>query len=123
MADSAKKKKTGTKKPGKQGTGTSAKGRAGSGRSGYEEEESGFMRAEVIIICSFAVAVLLFLSNFHLCGTLGEVLRSFQLGVFGALGYIIPPVLFVGTCFHLSNRGNRHAAPHRACHELFLRGD
>ena len=96
MADSAKKKKTGTKKPGKQGTGTSAKGRAGSGRSGYEEEESGFMRAEVIIICSFAVAVLLFLSNFHLCGTLGEVLRSFQLGVFGALGYIIPPVLFVG---------------------------
>ena len=110
VADSAKKKKTGTKKPGKQGTGTSAKGRAGSGRSGYEEEESGFMRAEVIIICSFAVAVLLFLSNFHLCGTLGEVLRSFQLGVFGALGYIIPPVLFVGTCFHLSNRGNRHAA-------------
>ncbi len=109
MADSAKKKKTGTKKPGRQKTSPSSKGRGSSGRGGYEEE-SGFMRAEVIIICSFAVAVLLFLSNFHLCGAFGEVLRSFQLGVFGALGYIIPPVLFVGTCFHLSNRGNRHAA-------------
>ena len=28
----------------------------------------------------------------------------------GVLGYIMPPVFFVGTCFHLSNRGSRHAA-------------
>ena len=70
----------------------------------------GFMRAEVIIICSFAVAILLFLSNFRLCGVFGDVLRSVQLGLFGMIGYLLPIMLFVGTCFHLSNQGNIHAA-------------
>ena len=68
------------------------------------------MRAEVIIICSFAVAILLFLSNFRLCGVFGDVLRSVQLGLFGMIGYLLPIMLFVGTCFHLSNQGNIHAA-------------
>ena len=68
------------------------------------------MRAEVVIICSFAVAVLLFLSNFRICGAFGEILRGIQLGIFGAAGYVMPLVLFVGTCFYLSNKGNIHAA-------------
>lgn len=75
-----------------------------------QEEDEGFMRAEVIIICSFAVAVLLFLSNFGICGAVGAVLRGVQLGIFGTLGYVAPLILFVGTCFYLSNRGNLHAA-------------
>ena len=115
MADSSKKKKTHTGKPGRpKGSGaakagTSSRAKGNTAREEYEEE-SGFMRAEVMIIGSFAIAVLFFLSNFHLCGALGEVLRSFQLGMLGVLGYIMPPVFFVGTCFHLSNRGSRHAA-------------
>ena len=48
------------------------------------------MRAEVVIICSFAVAILLFLSNFKLCGVVGDVLRGVQLGIFGIVGYIFP---------------------------------
>ena len=32
-----------------------------------QESETGFMRGEVLLIASFALAVLLFLSNFHLC--------------------------------------------------------
>ena len=68
------------------------------------------MRAEVVIICSFAVAILLFLSNFKLCGVVGDVLRGVQLGIFGMVGYLFPILIFVGTCFHLSNQGNIHAA-------------
>lgn len=73
-------------------------------------EESGFIRSEVIIIASFAVAVLLFLSNFHLCGMAGDFLREVQLGSFGMMGFLVPILLFVGTCFYLSNKGNPIAA-------------
>jgi len=71
-----------------------------------EEPNDSFIRAEVLIIASFAAAVLLFLSNFHLCGVAGDFLRSVQLGVFGFTGFIAPLLLFVGTTFYMSNRGN-----------------
>ena len=43
-----------------------------------EPEQDSFIRAEVMIIVSFAAAVLLFLSNFHLCGVAGDFLRGVQ---------------------------------------------
>nr|WP_252198584.1 DNA translocase FtsK [Clostridium sp. MCC353] len=58
------------------------------------------------MIVSFAISVLLFLSNFKLCGMAGDFLRGVQLGVFGMVGYIFPLLLFVGTCFYMSNQGN-----------------
>ncbi len=72
----------------------------------YEEEIPAFLQAEVMIILSFAAAVLLFLSNFHLCGVVGDVLRRLQLGLFGVVGYIIPFLVFIGTSFYTANRGN-----------------
>ena len=44
-----------------------------------EEDDMGFMRAEVIIICSFCCCHPLFLSNFGLCGIVGEILKGMQL--------------------------------------------
>ena len=67
-------KKTGGKKNASPGKNSRVKGK---GSRQPQEQDMGFMRAEVIIICSFAVAVLLFLSNFKLCGAVGQVLRSF----------------------------------------------
>ncbi len=116
MADSSKRQQSGNRKPGRpkgstSGKGSSSsKGRKTSGKKGYTEENTEFMRAEVVIICSFAVAILLFLSNFRLCGVVGDVLRGVQLGIFGMVGYLVPVLIFVGTCFHLSNQGNLHAA-------------
>lgn len=65
-----------------------------------EPEQEGLLRAEVIVLGSFALAVLLFLSNFHLCGFAGDFLRGIQLGLFGLPGYVAPLVLFIGTCFY-----------------------
>ena len=48
-----------------------------SKKRGQEAEES-FIRGEVMIIGSVALAILLFLSNFHLCGAVGDVLRGFM---------------------------------------------
>lgn len=116
MAESSKRQQSGNRKPGrpkgstaKKGS-TSSKGRKTPAKKGYTEENTEFIRAEVVIICSFAVAILLFLSNFKLCGVAGDVLRGVQLGIFGMVGYLVPVLIFVGTCFHLSNQGNFHAA-------------
>lgn len=72
-------------------------------------EEDSFMGTEVAIIASFAISVLLFLSNFKLCGAVGNISRGVLLGIFGIIGYIAPILMFIGTCFYLSNRGNRRA--------------
>lgn len=77
-----------------------------------------FIRAEVMIILAFSFAVLLFLSNFHLCGVAGDFLRGVQLGVFGMVGFLIPLLLFAGTCFYLSNRGNFMAMAKLICSVL-----
>ncbi|MCC2879594.1 DNA translocase FtsK [Lachnoclostridium pacaense] len=116
MAESSKRQQSGNRKPGRPKGSTAgkkttpSKGRKASGKKGYTEENTEFIRAEVVIICSFAVAILLFLSNFKLCGVVGDVLRGVQLGIFGMVGYLLPILIFVGTCFHLSNQGNLHAA-------------
>ena len=76
----------------------------------YYDEGAQVIRAEVFIISSFVVAVLLFLSNIDLCGMVGRILKSAQLGMFGMVGYLVPIFLFIGTCFALSNKGNIRAA-------------
>ncbi len=126
MAETNKRQQSGNRKPGrpkssalKKGS-SASKGRGFSGKKGYEEQNTEFMRAEVVIICSFAVAILLFLSNFKLCGIVGDVLRELQLGIFGVAGYGVPILLFLGTCFHLSNQGNAHAAMKLAAVALAL---
>ena len=92
----------------KRTTSSTAKSRRKPGRPAKNQapEKPEFLGAEVGIIISFAAAVLLFLSNFHLCGVIGDALRGVQLGLFGSLGFIAPLLLFVGTCFYLANRGN-----------------
>ncbi|WP_349948876.1 DNA translocase FtsK [Lacrimispora sp. BS-2] len=59
---------------------------------------------------SFLAAAILFFSNFHLCGMVGDFLRSVQLGIFGSVGYVAPVLLFAGTAFYISNQGNPRAA-------------
>ncbi len=120
MAQAAKNSKAATKKTTSpraktqsRSGGSRPQGRtqAQSRRQDYEPEpEQGFMREEVLLIASFALAVLLFLSNFHLCGVAGDYLRKVQLGIFGIIGFVAPVLLFVGTCFALSNQGNPIAA-------------
>ena len=91
---------------------TTGKGGKGTRKSRKNEvqaplpQEEGFLYAEAMIILSFALAVLLFLSNFHLCGIAGDFLRGVQLGLFGSMGFLAPLLLFVGTTFYMSNQGN-----------------
>ena len=69
---SRKKQDTGSRK--KQ-AGTTGTKRSGTGRkkTAPAVNENSFMGTEVAIIVSFAVSVLLFLSNFGLCGAVGDL--------------------------------------------------
>ena len=91
---------------------TAGKSNSGAGRTKRTQEVSEipeFLRGEVLIIVSLAAAVLLFLSNFHLCGVVGDFLRGVQLGLFGAVGYVFPILLFMGISFYVSNAGSLKA--------------
>lgn len=50
---------------------------------------------EVNLWIAVAVALFLFLSNFGICGIVGNALRSVMLGAFGWMGYIFPIVVAV----------------------------
>ena len=106
---SRKKQDTGSRK---RQAGTTGTKRSGTGRkkTAPAVNENSFMGTEVAIIVSFAVSVLLFLSNFGLCGAVGDFCRKVMLGIFGSMGYAAPVLLFLGTCFYMSNRGNYRAS-------------
>ncbi|HCD46860.1 MAG TPA: cell division protein FtsK [Lachnoclostridium sp.] len=98
-------KKRTTAKKGKNG-----RTRNTAAKKNVDLPEPEFIHSEVVIIMSFLAAAILFFSNFHLCGMVGDFLRSIQLGIFGSVGYVAPVLLFAGTAFYISNQGNPRAA-------------
>ncbi len=116
-SSNARKKTTGSEKkssrPEKARTGNTktgtAKTRGRSGSTAQTEPNNGLIQSEAVILISFAACVFLFLSNFHICGTLGDLFSSMMLGVFGSIGYAAPVLLFLGFIFYASNKGNMRA--------------
>lgn len=64
-------------------------------------------RDEIILLGALVLSVLLLLSNFHLCGPVGEFINQAVFGLFGFLAYLFPVLLFFGVAFYLSNKYNR----------------
>jgi S-DNA-T family DNA segregation ATPase FtsK/SpoIIIE len=85
-----------------------------------QEADSSFLQSEAVILGTFAVCVFLFLSNFHICGMLGDMFSSMMLGVFGSIGYVAPALLFLGTIFYASNKGNIRAVYKMLAVEVLL---
>lgn len=84
------------------------------------EEDTGFLQSEAVILGTFAVCVLLFLSNFHICGFLGDFFSRIMLGVFGCIGYLAPLLLFTELLFYASNKGNIRAVYKMIAVEVLL---
>lgn len=110
------------KTTGKRNSTSSAKRSAASGRTGQRrssaaerqriverEERRALIRSEAAVIFVFALSVLLFLSNFGLCGAAGAFLKRVQLGLFGVPGYLFPFFLLISAVYGVSNRDNEKA--------------
>ena len=61
------------------------------------------MGIELQLILSLGLMILLFLSNFGLCGTAGRILSSFFFGLFGCVQYVMPVAFFLGLSLLLVN--------------------
>lgn len=72
-------------------------------------KESGAVQDEIILIVALVVSVLLLLSNFGLCGMVGDAVSGFIFGMVGVEAYLLPFIIFFLTAFHISNMGNRKA--------------
>lgn len=67
------------------------------------------VRVEIIMTITALVCVLLVLSYFNLCGTVGRFINQLMFGLMGVFTYIFPLILFFFVGFYLSNRSNRIA--------------
>lgn len=65
--------------------------------------------SEVTLWILLAVSILLFVSNFGIGGKLGSMASAFIFGLFGIAAYVFPIILFVGSCFLISNKRNHFA--------------
>ena len=58
---------------------------------------------EIAVLVVFALFIFLFLSNFGICGYIGNSISTFFFGAFGTTHYIIPAVSFILTILLISN--------------------
>lgn len=74
-----------------------------------EMERKENFKKEVLLWILVAVALLLFISNFGVGGTVGGMVSGFLFGIFGLIAYIFPILLIVGCGFAIANKGNAFA--------------
>lgn len=68
------------------------------------------IRQEAVALIVFCVVLMIFLCMINVIkGAFGPAVKTFMLGVFGILGYLIPVAVFIGICFKISNAANQIA--------------
>ncbi len=99
------------RKPGpKKKTQGRTSNRGSNRRNSRAKEINSEIQNEIILIVILAIAILLFLCNFGLVGSVGNIIRSIMFGIFGLTAYIVPILVFVAVAFGISNRGNYFAS-------------
>ena len=74
-----------------------------------EQEKQDGIRDEVVLVAALAMSVILLLSNFNLCGKVGEIISNITFGFFGFMAYLFPIFCFISFMFMFANRNNRVA--------------
>lgn len=62
---------------------------------------------EIAFLVILVFGILSFMSLFHMCGVFGEVLGGILFGLLGAMAYVFPLYLIIGTGLFISNRNNK----------------
>ena len=104
MASKSGGRKTAGGQRGRSNTGKNSRSKSKQ----YSAQDSAIFH-EISLIILFALAVLLFLCNFGIIGTFGDVLSSIMFGLFGVLAYIAPVVAYLAYAFGMVNIGSTTA--------------
>ena len=78
------------------------------GKNTQKNAQDTALRNDILLIAAVGIAVLLMLSNFGLCGSLGKILSGFLFGLFGFIEYVFPILLFFGVAFFTANSNMPH---------------
>ena len=78
------------------------------GKNTQKNAQDTALRNDILLIAAVGIAVLLMLSNFGLCGSLGKILSGFLFGSFGFIEYVFPILLFFGVAFFAANSNMPH---------------
>ncbi len=65
------------------------------------------LRLEILTLILLSLAILLFISNFGLAGTIGAFTSEFMFGMFGLSAYVFPVIFFFSAVFYFVNKNNR----------------
>ena len=103
----ATKKKT-AKKAASRATNTRKKSTT-SPKTNLKNSQELTFESEILLWVLLAVSILLFVSNFGIGGKIGNGASTVLFGIFGLMAYIFPILLFIGSCFVISNKGNHFA--------------
>ncbi|MDD3222619.1 MAG: DNA translocase FtsK [Clostridia bacterium] len=109
MAGKQQKTTSGRKAPAKKKTVSGNSRRKTPALTKEEKAKQAGIRDEVVVLTILALSILLVLSNFNLCGRLGQAISNVTFGLFGFMAYFFPLVFFFGVSFFIANRSNRVA--------------
>lgn len=87
---------------------TRESGRKTNNRKAAEQREDALdnkLLQEIVLILVFALCAFLFLCNFGIMGSFGDILSHMEFGLFGLPAYIAPLLFFFALAFGMSNRG------------------
>lgn len=80
-----------------------------SGKGRPKKSQGLTFESEVALWILLAVSILFFVSNFGIGGRFGAAASAALFGLFGLMAYVFPVILFIGSCFLISNRRNHFA--------------
>lgn len=87
-------------------TNNTTKGRSQRKSPVVQDEFNEDLVNEIIIIGVVALAILLFLCNFGILGSVGDMVSNIMFGLFGILSYIVPVLAAFMVFFSVANSGN-----------------
>ena len=106
---SAKKSTTSSNRNTNRGSRTQSGRQSAGGRTAQAEPLDIEIRNEILLIVFLALAIVLFLCNFGIVGSIGNAISNFMFGLFGLTAYIAPIIIFLAIAFGMSNSGNNIA--------------
>ncbi|MCH4192581.1 MAG: DNA translocase FtsK [Butyrivibrio sp.] len=89
---------------------TGSTGKSGNRQTRRENEQLDYaLKSEILIIVLLALSIFLFLCNFGVCGSFGDIMSGIMFGIFGVMAYLAPLLIFLMVVFHISNNGSAAA--------------
>ena len=101
--DSTTTKKSGSASSAKTQTGKGQRTAKRSTNNKKKAADFGAFHGEIIVIASVVLMLFFLLSNFSLCGKLGNTISGVFFGIFGGIQYILPLLAFLAVSLLVSN--------------------